>query len=110
MVMFAHRCEGESRDTRHFPHSGVRGSIAKGDDDTTGSVQPLARAQGHRLTVEFQRVDPDQSSSHPDIKARACNEAHASYISPVQLGINRKMTSPAHEFVAGLSINYSRTL
>jgi hypothetical protein len=83
MVMFAHRCEGESRDTRHSlpSRAPVRGSIAKGENDTTESVQPLARAQGHRLTVEFQRVDPDRSSSHPDIKARACNEAHASYIS-----------------------------
>jgi hypothetical protein len=69
-------------------------------NDTTGSVQPPASEQGHGLTVEFQRVDPDLPSRITH-KTRACNEADASYMSLAQLGIHQKMTSPADNLRGG---------
>ena len=86
-MLVGHRSEGESRDTRHLPLSERPSEDQQRGrpHDTTWSVSPLPQSRG-------------AARRH---KTHAYNEVAISYISPAQLGINHKMTSPAHEIRGG---------
>jgi hypothetical protein len=65
-----------------------------------GQYSPRRRAGGTARPSGFSELIPITRAA-PRHKTRACNEVATSYISPAQLGVNRKMTSPADEFRRG---------